>query len=81
MRAIRVGGPIVLAVIGLILALAVRGSIPGVDLTMVGWILFAAGLVWLVIEVLVNRPRSRVTEVHESRAPGEAVRREELRDI
>ena len=59
----------------------VRGSIPGVDLTMVGWILFAAGLVWLVIEVLVNRPRSRVTEVHESRAPGEAVRREEQRDI
>ena len=81
MRAIRVGGPIVLAGIGLILALAVRGSIPCVDLTMVGWILFAAGLVWLVIEVLVNRPRSRVTEVHESRAPGEAVRREEQRDI
>ncbi|WP_432559649.1 DUF6458 family protein [Granulicoccus sp. GXG6511] len=81
MRAIRVGGPIVLAVIGLILALAVSDAIPGVDLTMVGWILFGAALVWLAIEVIMNRPRTRVTEVHESRGGGDAMRREEQRDI
>ncbi|MDO5682515.1 MAG: DUF6458 family protein [Propionibacteriaceae bacterium] len=81
MRVVRVGGPIVLAVIGLILALAVSDAIPGVDLTMVGWILFGAAIVWLLIEVAMNRPRTRVSEVHESRGPGEAIRREEHRDI
>lgn len=83
MRAVRVGGPIVLAVIGLILALAVSDAIPGVDLTMVGWILFGAAVIWLALELIMNRPRARVTEVRESRAgiDGGAVRREEQRDI
>lgn len=79
MRAVRVGGPIVLAVIGLILALAIADAIPNVDLTMVGWILFGAGVIWLVIELVMNRPRSRTTEVRETRGgiDGGAVRREE----
>lgn len=83
MRAVRVGGPIALAVIGLILALAVSDAIPGVDLTMVGWILFGAALIWLALELIMNRPRARVTEVRESRGgiDGGAVRREEQRDI
>lgn len=83
MRAIRVGGPIALAVIGLILALAVSNVIEGVDLAMIGWILFGAAIVWLALELILNRPRSRVTEVRESRggADGAAVRREEQRDL
>lgn len=83
MRVVRVGGPIALAVIGLILALAVSDAIPGVDLTMIGWILFGAAIIWLALELIMNRPRTRVTEVRQSRdaLDGGAVRREEHRDI
>lgn len=83
MRAVRIGGPIALAVIGLILALAVSDAIPGVDLTMIGWILFSAAVIWLALELIMNRPRTRVTEVRESRdtLDGGAVRREEQRDL
>lgn len=81
MRAIRVGGPIALAVIGLILALAVSDAIQGIDLTMIGWILFGAAIVWLLLELVLNRPRTRVTEVRDTREPGGAVHREERRDI
>lgn len=82
MRAVRVGGPIVLIVIGLILALAVTDVLSGVDLTMVGWILAGAGAVWLVLELVLNRPRSRVTEVRESPGgvAGAPARREEYRE-
>lgn len=37
------GFGVFLGAIGLILALAVRDALPGVDLTLVGWILAAAG--------------------------------------
>lgn len=82
MRAVRVGGPIALIVIGLILALAVSDVIRGIDLTMIGWIVAGAGAVWLILELVMNRPRTRVTEVRESRGGGPAgtVRREEYRD-
>ncbi len=76
MRAVRVGGPIALIVIGLILALAIRDSIDVVDLTMIGWIFVAAGAVWLVIELVMNsRSRRTVTEVHDTR-PGGGTRAE-----
>lgn len=82
MRAVRVGGPIALIVIGLILALAVADMLSGVDLTMIGWIVAGAGAVWLVLELVMNRPRSRVTEARESSGgiAGAPVRREEYRE-
>lgn len=57
-----------LLALGLILALAVSDAINGVDLTMVGWILTAIGLLTLVLTaVTMNRGRgvrSSSTTVH-----------------
>ena len=81
MRAVRIGGPIALIVIGLILALAISDMIPNVDLTMIGWIFVAAGAVWLVIELAMNsRSRRSVTEVQDTR-PGGGTRAEYREDI
>ena len=47
-----------LLAVGLILALAVRDAIEGVDLTMVGWILAGVGLVAIVLTAItLNRSR------------------------
>ena len=57
-----------LLALGLILALAVRDSISGVDLTMVGWILAAVGVLALALTALtLNRrggARVRTTATH-----------------
>lgn len=56
---VRAGMPILLIVIGLVLALAVADRLDGLDLTMIGWILGGVGLVWLVIELVMgNKTRS-----------------------
>lgn len=81
MRGVRVGGPIVVIVIGLIFALAITGEIPGVDLNMIGWIVAVAGVLWIVLDVTLNRSHTSVTEVKESRdRKGARVRREERRE-
>ncbi len=41
-----------LLVVGLVLALAVTDSVNGVDLTMVGWIMAAVGLVLIAITAI-----------------------------
>lgn len=47
-----------LLAVGLVLALAVSDSLSGVDLTMVGWILAAVGLLALLLTaVTANRAR------------------------
>jgi hypothetical protein len=53
-----------LLVVGLVLALAVRDSVDAVDLTLVGWIMAAVGLVVIVLSALTfNRGRrARTTE-------------------
>lgn len=49
---------IFLVAVGLVLALAVTDSVSGVDLTMVGWILAAVGLLALLLTaVTANRAR------------------------
>ncbi len=57
-----------LVVLGLVLALAVTDSIEGVDLTMVGWILAAVGVVVLAMTAFTlnsgRRARSQQTVVH-----------------
>lgn len=54
-----IGVSIFLIAVGLILALAVSDSISGVDLTMVGWILTAVGVLGLVLFFTVFGSRSR----------------------
>ena len=61
MRNVRIGAPIVIMVIGAILRWAVADAVSGVDLAMIGLIMLIAGAVWLVLELILGRPRSRVT--------------------
>ena len=57
-----IGTSIFLLAVGAILAFAVTDAISGVDLTVVGYILMAAGALGLLISMLIaNRaPRDRV---------------------
>ncbi|CAI9419520.1 DUF6458 family protein [Nocardioides sp. T2.26MG-1] len=54
---------IFLLALGLILALAVTDSISGVDLTMVGWILAAVGLLAVVLTAISTNRARRSTAV------------------
>ena len=54
-----IGPPIGLMAIGLVLWLAVTATVAGISIQTIGVILFVIGLVWLVIEVAVTRPRRR----------------------
>jgi uncharacterized sodium:solute symporter family permease YidK len=56
-----IGGGIFLIVVGAILAFAVSDGIAGVDLTMVGYICMAAGLIALVVALVMNRQRTNTT--------------------
>lgn len=54
-----IGGSIFLLAIGAILSFAVRDSINGVDLVMVGYILMAAGALGIVLSLVMNGSRGR----------------------
>lgn len=80
----KLGSSLALIIIGAILSFAVADSLAGVDLTMIGYILIAAGLIGLVLTLVMNRPRglNRVSEQRTLADPatGEAVTRTEVRD-
>ncbi|MDN5569699.1 MAG: hypothetical protein L0G22_00300 [Propionibacteriaceae bacterium] len=61
MRAVNIGGPIALGVIGAILYFAMSEMIQGVDTRMIGLILLVAAVIWLVLGLFLGRPRSHVT--------------------
>jgi len=67
-----IGGGIALIVIGAILAFAVRDSISGVDLSMIGYICMGAGALALILSIAVNAQRSNTShrEVVERRDYG-----------
>jgi hypothetical protein len=54
-----IGIGIALLVVGAILSFAVRGNVPGVDLTMVGYICMGAGALALVISLVLNTQATR----------------------
>jgi hypothetical protein len=55
------GPPLVLMALGLILWLAVKATIAGLSIQTIGIILFLAGVVWLLIELVqARRPRTAV---------------------
>jgi hypothetical protein len=54
-----IGPPIGLMAIGLVLWLAVTATVAGISIQTIGLILFIIGVVWLVIELAVSRPRRR----------------------
>jgi Zn-dependent protease with chaperone function len=78
-----VGLGVLLLVVGAVLAFATTASVSGVDLTVVGWILMAGGLVAIVLSLALSRRRGVVTrrvvqrdpvtgtEVHDARVEPE----------
>ena len=60
-----IGTSIFLLALGAILAFAVTDAISGVDLTVVGYILMAAGALGLVISMLAMNRARRATVVRE----------------
>jgi hypothetical protein len=60
-----IGPPIGLMAVGLILWLAVTATIAGISIQTIGLILFVIGVVWLVIELVTNRPRRTVAPPRE----------------
>jgi Domain of unknown function (DUF6458) len=52
-----IGPPLGLIAIGLVLWLAVHAAIAGISIQTIGLILTIIGVVWLVIELAINRPR------------------------
>lgn len=69
-----------LLALGLILALAVTDAINGVDLTMVGWILAAAGLL-VVILTAATTARGRRTAAVTTHADGSRTVTERRDDV
>lgn len=63
------GGGIVLAIIGAILAFAVQDSISGVDLTMVGYILLGGGALLAIIGIALGFKSNKVTSSVRSVGP------------
>ena len=59
-----IGFSIFLLAVGAILAFAVDVTVAGLDISIVGWILMAAGVIGLVLTMVVLAPRRRrvVTE-------------------
>lgn len=46
--------------IGAILRWTISDSISGIDAPLVGLILLGAGVVWLVLELILGRPRTQI---------------------
>jgi hypothetical protein len=63
-----VGPPLALMALGLVLWLAVNATLAGISIQTVGVILFLAGAVWLVVELIQSRAvggRRRATVVRD----------------
>ena len=62
------GSGIALLVIGAILSFAVRDSISGVNLTVIGYICMGAGVLAIILGLVTNAQASRRTNVVEHRS-------------
>lgn len=56
-----IGGGIVLIVIGAVLAFAVTDTVPGIDLTVVGYICLGAGFLALILAIILNAQRTHTS--------------------
>jgi len=66
-----IGASIFLIALGLILALAVKAQLGGIDIQLVGWIIAGAGVVGLLMTLLVWGPRRRDATVIDERFVGD----------
>ena len=70
----RLGTGIFLLVVGAILAFAVQDRWSAVDLTMIGWIAMAAGVLTIILSLVINQQRQNtshreITEQYTNRTP------------
>ncbi len=69
-----IGLGVFLLALGAVLAFAVHVSVSGLDVAVVGWVLMAAGLVGLAVDLAVLAPRRRaVVRDTYPRSPGVVV--------
>jgi hypothetical protein len=54
-----IGASLFLIALGLILAIAVKAQLVGIDIQLVGWILVGAGVAGILLTQLIWRPRRR----------------------
>ena len=77
-----IGASIFLIAVGLILALAVNVTVSGIDINVIGWILFVVGLVGLAMTAMIFGPRRRAvreqTVVRDAPVVQERTYREEV---
>lgn len=64
-----IGSGIFLSALGAILAFAVRDNLDGVDLTMVGYILLAAGILVVALSALMSNQKRQHTAVTSTTGP------------
>lgn len=81
----KIGGSIAVIAVGLVLSFAVKDSLSGVDLTMIGYILMGAGALALILSIAFNKPKglNRQSEVRTLKDPasGETVQQTDVRDV
>lgn len=76
------GTGIALLVIGAILSFAIRDSISGIDLVLIGYILMGAGVLGLIIAALSGtKGRVRETRTLNDPATGESITKSTSKDI
>ncbi|QGH68165.1 DUF6458 family protein [Pseudactinotalea sp. HY158] len=66
----RIGSSIALIIIGAILAFAISDVVEGVNLTLIGYILMAGGLLGLILSVVFSARRGRTTTTIQQSGPG-----------
>jgi hypothetical protein len=68
-----IGASIFLLAVGAILAFAVHTTVAGIDIHVIGWILMAAGLIGLLMNLFIFAPRKRRTVIESQRTAAPVV--------
>lgn len=76
-----IGFSIFLLALGAVLVFAVNATVAGLDISVVGWILMAAGVIGLVLTMVVLAPRRRRTTTETSTTPIAGVKRQVTEDV
>ena len=76
-----IGFSIFLLALGAILAFALDFTVVGVDISIIGWILMAAGVIGLILTMVVLAPRRRRTVTETTTTPVAGVERQVSEDV
>ncbi len=76
-----IGVGVFLLALGAVLAFAVHATVSGLDVSTIGWILMAAGLLGLVLDLAVFAPRRRTVVTRGAYPATERVVATESREV